>query len=337
MSERLRLELAIERWPLTRPFRISGFTFEHSEVVVATLSDSAARGRGEASGVYYRGDTAAGIVHMLEAHRDLIEGGVTREALREAMPPSGARNAIDCALWELEAARVGKPVWRIALDSAPRPLLTTGTVGADTPEAMAEGALAYVGARAIKLKLIGDGQDAARVAAVREARPDVWLAVDANQGFSPTTLRDLMPALLTADVKLIEQPLPIGADADLEGFASPIPLAADESAQGLADVGALAGRFQVVNVKLDKCGGLTEGLMMAREARRLGLKVMVGNMTGTSLAMAPSFIVGQLCDVVDLDGPLLLARDRDPPVRYVDGYIHCDEAVWGAGAPARAA
>ena len=337
MGERLRLELAVERWPYSRPFRISGFTFEHSEVVVATLSDGAARGRGEASGVYYRGDTPDGIVRTLEAHRDLIEAGVTRDGLRQALPACGARNAIDCALWELEAARAGKPVWRIALGSAPRPLLTTCTVGADTPEVMAEGARAYVGARAVKLKLIGDDVDAARVAAVREARPDVWLAVDANQGFSLATLRDLMPALLAAGVKLIEQPLPIGAEAELEGFKSPIPLAADESAQGLADVGALVGRFQVVNIKLDKCGGLTEGLLMARGAKRLGLKVMVGNMSGTSLAMAPSFIVGQLCDVVDLDGPLLLARDRDPPVRYVDGYIHCDEAVWGAGAPARAA
>ncbi len=145
MGERLRLELAIERWPLSRPFRISGFTFEHSEVVVATLSDGRARGRGEASGVYYHGDTPAGIVETLEAHRDLIESGVTRDALREAMPPCGARNAIDCALWELEAARSGKPVWRIALGAAPRPLLTTCTVGADTPEVMAEGARANVG------------------------------------------------------------------------------------------------------------------------------------------------------------------------------------------------
>jgi L-alanine-DL-glutamate epimerase-like enolase superfamily enzyme len=337
MSERLKLDLAIERWPLLRPFRISGFTFEHSEVVVATVSDGAARGRGEASGVYYQGDTPQSIVETIEANRALIEDSVTREGLLRAMPPCGARNAIDCALWELEAARAGRPVWRSALDAAPRPLLTTCTVGADTPEAMAEGARAFAGARAIKLKLIGDGEDAARVAAVRQALPDVWLAVDANQGFSLATLRQLMPELLAAAVKLIEQPLPIGAEAELEGFESPIPLAADESAQGLADVGALAGRFQVVNIKLDKCGGLTEGLMMAREARRLGLKVMVGNMTGTSLAMAPSFIVGQLCDVVDLDGPLLLARDRDPGVRYVDGYIHCDEDVWGVGAPARVA
>ncbi|HLK23619.1 MAG TPA: dipeptide epimerase [Caulobacteraceae bacterium] len=331
MGERLNLEATIDRWPLKTPFRISGFTFEHSDVVTVTVSDGRRRGRGEGAGVYYRGDTAKSVLAEVEAARELVEGGVTREALREAMPAGGGRNAIDCALWELEAARAGEPVWRLALDAPPRPLLTTCTVGADTPEAMAAGARAFAGARAIKLKLIGDADDEARVAAVRGACPDVWLAVDANQGFSPASLRALLPALVRADVKLIEQPLPIGAEAELDGFDSPIPLAADESVQGLDGIADLVGRFQVMNIKLDKCGGLTEALMMAHEARRRGLKVMVGNMSGTSLAMAPSFVVGQLCDVVDLDGPLLLARDRDPPVRYEDGYIHCDAAVWGGG------
>jgi L-alanine-DL-glutamate epimerase-like enolase superfamily enzyme len=268
----------------------------------------------------------------VEAARDFVEAGPTREALRAHLPPGGPRNALDCALWELEAAQAGQPAWRLAQAEPPHPLLTTYTVGADTPDAMAEGARDYVGARAIKLKLLGDGQDAERVAAVRRARPDAWIGVDANQGFSLETLKALTPALVAADVKLIEQPLPIGAEADLDGYASPIPLAADESVQGLADVAALPGRFQVMNIKLDKCGGLTEGLLMAHEAKRLGLQVMVGNMTGTSLAMAPSYILGQHCDVVDLDGPMFLKADRVPGVRYVDGYIHCDEAVWGAGA-----
>jgi L-alanine-DL-glutamate epimerase-like enolase superfamily enzyme len=332
MTQRLKLDVAIERWPLKAPFRITGYTFENAEVVIATLSDGTHSGRGEGSGVYYLGDTTASVAAAIEAVRGFIETGPTREALRQQLPAGGARNALDCALWELEAARAGKPAWRLASAEPPHPLLTTYTVGADTPEAMAAGARAYVGARAVKLKLLGDGLDAERVAAVRRARPEVWLAVDANQGFSLATLKALTPALVAADVKLIEQPLPIGSEADLEGYASPIPLAADESVQGLADVAGLVGRFQVMNIKLDKCGGLTEGLMMAQEAKRLGLAVMVGNMTGTSLAMAPSFILGQLCDVVDLDGPMFLKQDRVPGVRYVDGYIHCDEAVWGAGA-----
>jgi L-alanine-DL-glutamate epimerase-like enolase superfamily enzyme len=198
---------------------------------------------------------------------------------------------------------------------------------------MAQGARRYVGAKAIKLKLLGDGLDADRVAAVRAARGDVWLAVDANQGFTPQTLEALTPALVEADVKLVEQPFPIGDEALLDGYAGPIEIAADESVQSLADVEGLVGRFQVVNIKLDKCGGLTEGLAMARAARRLGLKVMVGNMTGTSLAMGPAFVLGQLCDIVDLDGPMFLSRDRTPGVRYEAGYIHCDEAVWGGAAP----
>ncbi len=332
MAERLSLDVAIERWPLKSPFRITGFTFEHAAIVVVTLSDGAHRGRGEASGAYYKGETPESMAAAVEAERAFIETGPTREALRAHMPASGARNAIDCALWELEAARAGEPAWRLAQDAPPKPLLTTYTIGADAPEAMAAGARAYADARAIKLKLIGDGQDAERVAAVRRARPDVWLAVDANQGFSLASLRAITPALVAAEVKLIEQPLPIGAEHELEGYASPIPLAADESLQDLADVPGLVGRFQVANIKLDKSGGLTEGLLMAHEARRLGLQVMVGNMTGTSFAIAAGSILGQLCDVVDLDGPLFLREDRKPAVRYVDGYVHCDDAVWGSGA-----
>ena len=328
---RLRLEATIERWPLKIPFHITGFTFRHSDVVTVTVSDGTHSGRGEGSGVFYRGDTAESVLAEVEAARELVESGASRDELRQELPPGGGRNAIDCALWELEAGRAGRPVWRSVLDEAPRPLVTTCTIGADTPAAMAEGAIGFAEARAIKLKLVGDGLDAERVEAVRVARPDVWLAVDANQAFTPKSLRAITPALVRANVMLIEQPLPVADDAALAGYESPIPLAADESVQGLDDLPALAGRFDVVNIKLDKCGGLTEGLMMAQAARRLGLKVMVGNMVGTSLAMAPSFVVGQFCDVVDLDGPLLLACDRSPSVRYEDGCIWCDDAVWGGG------
>src|SRR5579872_1108696 len=332
MGERLTLDVTVERWPFKAPFRITGFTFENAEVVVAQVSDGAHLGRGEACGVYYRGDTPATMAASIETVRALIEAGPTREALRQALPPGGARNAVDCALWELEAARAGRPAWRLASETPPRPLLTTYTISADTPESMAASAQDYAGARAIKLKLIGDGLDGERVAAVRRARPDVWLAVDANQAFSLADLSELTPKLIANGVKLIEQPLPAGSDADLDGYESPIPLAADESLQDLRDVAALVGRYHVANIKLDKSGGLTEALLMAHEAKRLGLKVMVGNMTGTSLAIAPGYILGQLCDVVDLDGPMFLKADREPSVRYVDGYVHCDAAVWGAGA-----
>ncbi|HEY4445639.1 MAG TPA: enolase C-terminal domain-like protein, partial [Steroidobacteraceae bacterium] len=210
------------------------------------------------------------------------------------------------------------------------PLLTTFTVGANDPDKMAADARAYTQAKAIKLKLTGQPADADRVRAVRAARPDVWLGVDANQGFTRPFLATLMPVLVEARVELIEQPFKIGQEVQLDGLGSPIPLAADESVQGLADVPALVGRFNVVNIKLDKCGGLTEALAMAREARRLGLDVMVGNMLGTSLAMAPAFLVGQLCNVVDLDGPVFLSRDRSVPVRYESGLISSPEALWGA-------
>jgi L-Ala-D/L-Glu epimerase len=171
------------------------------------------------------------------------------------------------------------------------------------------------------------------VRAVRTVRPEVWLGVDANQGYRIDALTSLLPALVESRVALIEQPIARGHEADLTGIRSPIPLAADESALSLADVPQLVGRFQVVNIKLDKCGGLTEGLAMAREVRRLGLSVMVGNMLGTSLAMAPGFVLGQLCDVVDLDGPVFIQTDRQPGVHYADGQITCGDEVWGGGAP----
>jgi L-alanine-DL-glutamate epimerase-like enolase superfamily enzyme len=203
---------------------------------------------------------------------------------------------------------------------------------------MAQGARHYATARAIKIKLTGElDLDIARVRAVREARPDVWIGVDANQGFGMADLPALVTAMVEQKVSLLEQPIARGREADLEGFESAIPLAADESVLGLADVPGLVGRFQTVNIKLDKCGGLTEALLIATEARKLGLGVMVGNMVGTSLAMAPAFILGQLCDVVDLDGPTFLKQDRVPGVEYADGEIWCPDDVWGTPAAVLAA
>ena len=332
------LSFRVERHPLAAPFRISGYVFEASDLVVVELTDGDHRGRGEAGGVYYLGDEAPQIVERLETNRHAIEACGTREELRAILPPGGARNAVDCAMWELEALRRGVPAHRIAGIDKPRPLVTTFTLGADDPETMAEGARGYTHARAIKIKLTGSlDLDVARVRAIREARPDVWLGVDANQGFSAHDLPELVRAMEQQRVSLIEQPLARGSEADLDGFESAIPLAADESVLGLADVPGLVGRFQVVNIKLDKCGGLTEALLMAEEARRLGLGVMVGNMVGTSWAMAPAFIVGQLCDVVDLDGPTFLKQDRVPGVDYRDGHIWCPEEVGGSPAAVLAA
>lgn len=331
LATRLTLETRNENLRLRVPFRIAGYIFTESPVTLVTLRDGAFEGRGEAAGVYYLHDTPKGMIALIEARRDAIESGLTREELRDLIPAGGARNALDCALWELEAGRAGVPVWRLAGAERPCPLLTTFTIGAHTPDTMAAGAKGYTQARAIKIKLTGEVDiDVERVRAVRAARPDVWLGVDANQGYVPATLERLLPFLIEARVSLLEQPCARGHEADLDGVDHAIPIAADESLQGLAEVEALVGRFDVVNVKLDKCGGLTEGLMIGERARALGMKVMVGNMIGTSLAMAPAFVLGQRCDVVDLDGPIFLTQDRNPGVAYENGLIWCDDAVWGS-------
>jgi L-alanine-DL-glutamate epimerase-like enolase superfamily enzyme len=326
----LQLSIDVQPVELAAPFRISGFVFERQDLVVVTLHDGSHRGRGEASGVYYLKDDPQKIVATIEAHRARIEQGIDRESLQKLLPPGGARNALDCALWELDAARAGRPVWELAGLRSVNPLVTTFTLGADEPAVMAEGARKYLHARALKLKLTGDLDiDIARVRAVRAARPGAWIGVDANQGYRIDALNSLIPVLVEANVSLLEQPLARGREADLQGYLSPVPIAADESVMGLADVPGLVGRFDVVNIKLDKCGGLTEALAMARKAQELGLKVMVGNMVGTSLAMAPGFVVGQLCDIVDLDGPTFLKRDCIPGATYADGKIWCGEDIWG--------
>lgn len=324
------LTVRTEQLRLTVPFRISGYVFEHSDAVVVTIRDGAHAGRGEASGVYYTGDDAAHMLADIQSCRAAIEAGASRDDLQTLLPPGGARNALDCALWELESAQRGEPVWAMAGLEAPKPLVTTFTLGADDPRTVAAGARRYADVKAIKLKLTGEIEaDLGRIEAVRGARPDVWLGVDANQGFARRDLDRLVEALVEHRVSLLEQPLARGREADLEGYTSPVPIAADESALSLADLPGLVGRFDVVNIKLDKCGGLTEGLAMAAEARRIGLEVMVGNMVGTSLAMAPAYLLGQLCDYVDLDGPTFLTEDRQPAATYRDGFISCGEEVWG--------
>ncbi len=329
----LRMRVERESWRLREPFHITGSTMEELDVVMVELEADGHTGRGEAAGVDYRSDdTLTCMLDQLHAVRARIESGIDRGALQSLLPPGGARNALDCALWELDARRAGCAVWQLAGMPAPKPLLTTYTIGANDPASMAAGAQRFSQARAIKLKLTGEPCDAERVRAVRAERPDVWLGVDANQGFSHAHFRALLPVLVEARVALIEQPFRVGQEPPLKELHSPIAIAADESVQGLADMRSAGGRFNVINIKLDKCGGLTEALAMAAQARRMNLGIMVGNMVGTSLAMAPAFVLGQLCEVVDLDGPVLLRSDRAQTVAYANGEIWCEEEVWGCKA-----
>jgi len=329
---KVSLEVATETLRLAEPFRISGYVFETVDVLVATLDDGEHIGRGEASGVYYLGDDIPHAVAAVELARGAIEAGASRDELRDIMPPGGGRNAVDCALWDLESARTGQPVWELAGLPSPKPVLTTFTLGAASPEEMAQKAKSYTQARSIKIKLTGELElDIERVRAIRAARPDAWLGVDGNQGFDFNQLDDLILALRDEGVALVEQPLARGRESDLESYNSLIPIAGDESLLSLADVPGAKGRFDVVNIKLDKCGGLTEGILMVAEARKLGLGVMVGTMVGTSLATAPAFLLGQICDLVDLDGPTFLTADRQPGACYENGELWVGPEVWGAG------
>jgi L-alanine-DL-glutamate epimerase-like enolase superfamily enzyme len=318
-----------ERWALATPLRDGGGVLSELEVVVATLHDGDHVGRGEAAGVHYHGEDARSMVEQIERVRASIERGLTRTALLELLPAGGARNAVDCALWDLEAAREQRAVWQLAALPAPQPLLTTYTIGADSPDEMAARSRAFTGARALKLKLLGEPLDIERVRAVRAARPQSWLCVDANQSFTPELFATILPVLVDARVELIEQPFPAGREEWLDELVCPIRIAADESAQDACDLPRLRGRYACVNIKLDKCGGLTAALDMARRAQELELEIMVGCMAGTTLAMAPAFLLGQLATVVDLDGPVLLREDRAPPAVYEQGQIWCPPSAWG--------
>jgi L-alanine-DL-glutamate epimerase-like enolase superfamily enzyme len=328
---RRRLALREERFAFREPFRIAGHEFTETKVLVAQIADGDSFGLGEGAGVYYLGDDLARMRDQAEGARAELEAGVDRVELQSLLPPGGARNALDCALWDLEARAAGKPVWQLAGLDRFGALPTTMTISADDPATMAGVAGGRFGNwPMLKLKLTGDIElDAERVRAVRSARADAWIGVDANQGYTRGTLGRLVEVLLEAGVELLEQPLARGAEKDLQGFARPLPFAADESVCTLAELERATGLFDVINIKLDKCGGLTEALAIARRCHELGLKVMVGNMMGSSLSMAPSLVVGQLCDIVDLDGPTFLASDRPEAIRYADGRIDAGTAGWG--------
>ena len=312
------------------PFRISGYLFEAMPAVVATLSDGVHRGRGEAAGVYYLDDDPAHMESEIERYRDVIEYGLDRAALQKLLPPGGARNALDCAFWELESFQQEKPVWRLADVGPPRSLVTTFTLPAEDPAYLQRRLPSFAHAKSIKLKLEGDlAADTARIETVRVARPDAWLSVDANQGFESKDLDALVQVLVDNRIGLLEQPLRRGAEADLAGWRSPVPVAADESILDLAELEERGALFDVMNIKLDKCGGLTEALAMATLARRMGMQVMVGNMAGSTLSTAPAFVLAQLCDFVDLDGPSSLADDPLADRIYDGATVMVPSALWG--------
>jgi len=327
-SRALKVEKAAIRF--AEPFRITGYVFEAMPSVVAQIAQGEHVGHGEAAGVYYLGDDQDGMLKTIEQVRPGIENGMTRDDLQVVLPAGGARNALDCALWELEAKLSRIPVWQLAGVPRPRPLVTTFTLPADDPSVLSNKVDRLAFAKAIKLKLDGNlDQDRERMRVVRTARPDAWIAVDANQGFVAADLDALAEAAREFGISLIEQPLKRGEDSALEGWRPGIPVAADESILNLAELQERAAYFDVINIKLDKCGGLTEALRMARAARLLGKQLMVGNMGGSTLAMAPGFVLGQLCDVIDLDGPYGLAEDPLAEQIYSDGEIFVPSTIWG--------
>ena len=318
-------------WPMTAPFVITGHVFDSLEAVVVTLEDDGVSGRGEGVPVYYLDETAAGLLEQIEAVRPEIEAGLTRDALQELLPPGGARNAVDCALWDLEARRAGRSVWALTgLD--PKPCRTAFTLGIQpSPDLMAAQGARATSYRLLKIKL--DYVDPVeRVAAVRKARPDAQIIIDANQGFTFDLLQSVLEPFAELGVAMVEQPLPRGGDEALEGFKSPIPLCADESCLHRGELPDALKRYDMINIKLDKTGGLTEALALAKDARAAGKGLMVGNMLGTSLSMAPAFVIAQLCDFVDLDGPLNLKSDYAGGMLYRDGAVDAPRAAFWGGA-----
>ena len=322
-----RVELAIESWPLLEPFVITGHTWTHCDVLLVSITENGVTGRGEATGVYYLDETAESMYQQALDIQQTLEQGVSREHLQSLLPAGGARNAIDCALWDLEAKQSGQSVFELTGISS-SPVITVNTVTIDTPEEMANKARAITSPQ-IKVKLDGE-LPLERITAVRNARPDADIVVDVNEGWSFSQLVELAPQFKALGVKMIEQPLPRGEDDALEAYQSPIMLCADESCLDTSELEQVAGRYQMVNIKLDKTGGLTEALNLARRAKEKGLTLMVGNMTGTSLAMAPAYVIAQLCDFVDLDGALFLGEDRSSPMSYERGVVTgLSPQLWG--------
>lgn len=322
----LRISAVVERWPVAGQFIIARGSKTHVDVLVVAVSDGTHTGMGEGTAIYYHGESAESCLKQVEDAIDALIGfGVVeaREAAQALLPPGAARNALDCALWDLQAKLAGQPLWRVAgLAEAPKPLQTAFTISLGDPGTM-EADAAKAAARGfslLKLKLTGEG-DRDRVAAVRKGAPAARLIVDANESWGALDIEAEATALAALGVEMIEQPVPVGQDALLAGVNSPVPFLADESCQSLDDIDLCVRYYDGINIKLDKAGGLTEALAMARSAEARGLKQMVGCMLSTSLGIAPAFLVAQGSDWVDLDGPILLAKDREDGFRFESGMI----------------
>jgi L-alanine-DL-glutamate epimerase-like enolase superfamily enzyme len=322
------IDVSIERWPIAGTFTISRGSRTEAVVVVATVGDGQHQGQGEAVPYARYGETVEGVVSAIRAAAD--DGALSRASLTRRLAAGAARNALDCALLDLEAKRAGTSaaaLLGIAPSIAPRE--TCFTLSVAEPAAMAKAAIAAADKPLLKLKLAGGALEAERLRAVRAGRPDARLVADANEAWSES---DLIPLLAVAEVglELVEQPLPAGRDAILADIPRPVPVCADESAHTAADIPALLGRYDAVNVKLDKAGGLTAALAMAEAARAAGLRVMAGCMVATSLAMAPAWLLSSHADWLDLDGPLLLAKDRPNGIRYARGWMSPPTSeLWG--------
>jgi len=325
----LTLALAAERWPIAGSFAISRGAKTEAAVVVAELGDGKARGRGECVPYGRYGESLDSVLAQLRAMAPRLSAGLDRKALQKAMPPGAARNALDCAFWDLEAKQAGRPAHEMAGLPAPHPLTTAYTISLAEPGAMAQAAARAASRALLKIKLGAPG-DPERIAAVRAAAPLAALIVDANEGWDARNLGTNMAACAQAGVRLIEQPLPDQRDDALASLERTVPICADESAHDRASLARLAGKYDAVNIKLDKAGGLTEALAMMAEAKRLGLATMAGCMVATSLAMAPALLLAQQADYVDLDGPLLLAKDRPGGLRYAQSLVYPPTpALWG--------
>jgi L-alanine-DL-glutamate epimerase-like enolase superfamily enzyme len=324
-----QLIAAREVFPYRHVFRISRGSRTESVVVTATITEGALRGCGESMPYSRYGETPDSVLAQIEALRPAIEAGMEREALQRALPPGAARNALDCALWDLEAKRSGKRVWELAGLKAPEKVTTAYTLSLDTPENMERAARAAGDRPLLKIKLTGEG-DLERVAAIRRGAPKSRFIVDANEGWSAQQFERFASELAGFGVELIEQPLPAANDGGLAEVRHPVPVCADESCHDTATLAGLGTRYDAINIKLDKTGGLTEALRLRDAGRKAGRRIMVGCMVGSSLAMAPAILVAQGAEWIDLDGPLLLAQDRTPGLVY-EGSVVSPPAreLWG--------
>ena len=324
-----QFRVSAEHWPLASTFTIARGSKDSAEVVVVEIERDGVCGRGECVPYPHYGETLDGVKSAIANMGEAVAGGLDRTELQRTMDAGAARNALDCALWDLEAKTTGTPVAaRVGFDVL-SPVITAYTLSLGSPEEMAQAARQHAERPLLKLKL-GGSEDLERVQAVRENAPAASIIVDANESWSAESVEPLSRALLEAKVALIEQPLPAGADSLLAAIERPVPVCADESCHTTSDLEAIANRYDAVNIKLDKTGGLTAALELAAAAEAVGLEVMVGCMVGTSLAMAPGMVLAQKARFVDLDGPLLLAQDRPVGLRFANGLVYPPRReLWG--------